>query len=54
MPEHKGPFGGLMNTLEKTNPRAYKLPQGVRVYFEGVKVGPEGEYEDVVVPSKPK
>ncbi|KAK1457562.1 PHD-finger domain-containing protein [Colletotrichum cuscutae] len=54
VPEHKGPFGGLMNTLEKTNPRAYKLPQGVRVYFEGVKVGPEGEYEDVVVPAKPK
>ncbi|KAL2874124.1 hypothetical protein SGCOL_010712 [Colletotrichum sp. CLE4] len=53
VPEHKGPFGGLMNTLEKTNPRAYKLPQGVRVYFEGVKVGPEGEYEDVVVPAKP-
>ncbi|OHE95475.1 PHD-finger domain-containing protein [Colletotrichum orchidophilum] len=54
VPEHKGPFGGLMNTLEKTNPRAYKLPQGVRVYFESVKVGPEGEYEDVVVPAKPK
>ncbi|OLN88338.1 Uncharacterized protein C2F7.07c [Colletotrichum chlorophyti] len=28
--------------------------QRIQVYFEGVKVGPEGEYEDVVVPVKPK
>ncbi|GKT46676.1 uncharacterized protein ColSpa_06857 [Colletotrichum spaethianum] len=54
VPEHKGPFGGLLNSLEKTNPQAFKLPQRVQVYFEGVKVGPEGEYEDIVVPTKPK
>ncbi|OHW93597.1 PHD-finger domain-containing protein [Colletotrichum incanum] len=54
VPEHKGPFGGLLNSLEKTNPQAFKLPQRVQVYFEGVKVGPEGEYEDIVVPAKPK
>ncbi|TQN73094.1 hypothetical protein CSHISOI_02385 [Colletotrichum shisoi] len=49
-----GAFGGLLNSLEKTNPRAFKLPHRVQVYFEGVKVGPEGEYEDIVVPTKPK
>ncbi|KAI8275429.1 hypothetical protein K4K56_001388 [Colletotrichum sp. SAR 10_98] len=54
VPEHKGPFGGLLNGLEKTNPRAFKLPRPVQLYFEGVKIGPEGEYEDVVVPTKPK
>ncbi|KAK2050787.1 PHD-finger domain-containing protein [Colletotrichum somersetense] len=54
VPEHTGPFGGLLNSLEKTNPQAFKLPQRVQLYFEGVKVGPEGEYEDIVVPAKPK
>ncbi|KAJ0320145.1 hypothetical protein Brms1b_003452 [Colletotrichum noveboracense] len=54
VPEHKGPFGGLLNGLEKTNPQAFKLPRPVQLYFEGVKIGPEGEYEDVVVPTKPK
>ncbi|KAK2009796.1 PHD-finger domain-containing protein [Colletotrichum eremochloae] len=54
VPEHRGPFGGLLNSLEKTNPQAFKLPQRVQLYFEGVKVGPEGEYEDIVVPTKPK
>nr|XP_036578213.1 PHD-finger domain-containing protein [Colletotrichum truncatum]KAF6785414.1 PHD-finger domain-containing protein [Colletotrichum truncatum] len=54
VPEHKGPFGGLLNSLEKTNPQAFKLPHRVQLYFEGVKIGAEGEYEDVVVPTKPK
>lgn len=54
IPEHKGAFGGLLNGLEKTNPQAFKLPREVQLYFEGVKIGADGEYEDVVVPSKPK
>ncbi|KAF6807305.1 PHD-finger domain-containing protein [Colletotrichum sojae] len=54
VPEHKGPFGGMLNCLEKTNPQAFKLPREVQLYFEGVKIGADGEYEDVVVPTKPK
>ncbi|TDZ37226.1 Uncharacterized protein C8035_v007341 [Colletotrichum spinosum] len=52
--ESKGPFGGLLSSLEKTNPQAFKLPKPVQVYFEGVKVGTEGEYEELVPPTKPK
>ncbi|KAI0023128.1 hypothetical protein F4780DRAFT_96816 [Xylariomycetidae sp. FL0641] len=49
----KGIFGPLMANLERKNPHAIRLPQDVRDLFEGVKTGPEGEYEEVV-PAKPK
>lgn len=46
-PDHRGPFGPLLNLLEKTIPRAYSLPRKVQAYFEDIKAGVNGEYEDV-------
>ncbi|KAI8634789.1 hypothetical protein F5Y19DRAFT_125081 [Xylariaceae sp. FL1651] len=51
--EHKGIFGLLATNLERKNPRAFRLPEPLREYFEGVKTGPEGEYEEAA-PPKPK
>jgi hypothetical protein len=49
-----GVFGNFINSLEKTNNKAYSLPGKIQGYFEGVKKGPEGVYEDVIIqkPSK--
>ncbi len=48
-PKHtRGLFASLLNHLEKRNPVAYNLPEGIREYFEGVKTGEEGEYEESV------
>lgn len=52
--DHPGPFGGLLNNLDKRNPSAFRLPGDVRDYFEGVKTGPDGEYEEVVASNKSK
>ncbi|KAF4627607.1 hypothetical protein G7Y89_g10543 [Cudoniella acicularis] len=46
-------FGPLLSNLESKNPSAFHLPKEVREYFENVKTGTEGEYEEVVAP-KPK
>ena len=43
----RGLFSGLMHRLEKQNPVAFSLPTPIREYFEGVKTGEEGEYEEV-------
>jgi hypothetical protein len=51
--EHRGVFGALVASLQRKNPRAFRLPEPIRDYFEGVKTGPEGEYEEVA-PPKPK
>lgn len=51
--ETRGPFGGLMGELDKINPQAYKLPHLVQGFFEGVKAGTEGDYEDLVAAAKP-
>lgn len=51
--EHKGALRSLFNTLEKKNPRAFRLPEDVREQFEAVRTGPEGEYEEIA-PPKPK
>ncbi|KAI8950867.1 hypothetical protein F4801DRAFT_590071 [Xylaria longipes] len=51
--EHKGIFGALAASLQRKNPRAFRLPEPIRDHFEGVKTGAEGEYE-VAVPPKPK
>jgi hypothetical protein len=48
-----GAFGSLIAQLEKKNPSAFHLPKDVREYFEGVRTGGEGEYEDGPV-AKPK
>lgn len=48
-----GTFDHLLYILEQKNPSAFHLPKDVREYFEGVKTGAEGEYEEGVV-HKPK
>jgi len=51
--EHHGIFGLLTANLQRKNPRAFRLPESTREYFEGVKTGAEGEYEEIA-PPKPK
>lgn len=43
----RGLFAGLEHRLAKQNPVAFSLPKSVREYFEGVKTGEEGEYEEI-------
>ena len=42
-------FGELVNELTKKNPVSFNLPVSIREYFEGVKTGDEGEYEEASV-----
>ncbi|KAI1143894.1 hypothetical protein F5Y05DRAFT_10204 [Hypoxylon sp. FL0543] len=51
--EHKGALRSLFTVLERKNPRAFRLPEDIRDLFEGVRTGPEGEYEEIT-PPKPK
>ncbi|TGJ87744.1 hypothetical protein E0Z10_g993, partial [Xylaria hypoxylon] len=51
--EHQGIFGPLVACLQRKNPRAFRLPEPIREYFEGVRTGAEGEYEEAALP-KPK
>lgn len=51
--EKIGPFRLLLQQLEGKNPGAFSLPLNIRCYFENVKTGPEGEYEEIMIP-KPK
>lgn len=51
--ERDGSFGPLLSNLVRKNPSAFHLPKDIREYFENVKTGTEGEYEDVL-PPKPK
>ena len=37
-----------MTKMERKNPTAFSLTRDISEYFEGVKVGPQGEYEDIV------
>ena len=46
---YTGIFGALLNIMEKRNSSAFRLPSETREYFEGVKTGADGEYEDIVV-----
>ena len=46
-------FGQLLAILHRKNPSAFHLPKDIREYFEGVRTGAEGEYEEGV-PQKPK
>ena len=54
-PRPKAPRGGLFPSLHyglhDKNPTAFHLPYEVRDFFEGVKTGEEGEYEEIF-PSK--
>ncbi|KAL7626833.1 hypothetical protein AAE478_003607 [Parahypoxylon ruwenzoriense] len=51
--EHRGVFRSLLTAFERKNPRAFRLSEDVRDCFEGVRTGPEGEYEEIA-PPKPK
>lgn len=44
-----GPFGRLLYHLEMLNPVAFRLPLDIRDHFEGVRTGPDGEYEEGIV-----
>lgn len=46
-PDHRGPFGPMLNMLEKMIPRAFSLPKKVQVCFEDIKAGVNGEYEEI-------
>lgn len=42
-------FGPLHEILNNRNPTAFRLPPEVKFFFEDVREGPEGEYEEVNV-----
>ncbi|KFY43036.1 hypothetical protein V494_02126, partial [Pseudogymnoascus sp. VKM F-4513 (FW-928)] len=48
----RGLFGELTMLVEKRNPSAFHLPFSIRDWFEGVRTGPEGEYEEGNPPKK--
>ncbi len=48
----RGLFGELSMLVEKKNPVAFHLPKYIRDCFEGVRTGPEGEYEEGQPPKK--
>ena len=50
----QGAFGSLATGLEKQNSRAFRLPDRIRDYFEGVKTGADGEFEDAATFIPPK
>src|SRR5690349_15525424 len=47
-------FGPLLGNLESKNPSSFHLPKDIREYFENVRTGTEGEYEEAPLPPKPK
>lgn len=51
VPIHKGIFGAPLNMLEKSIHRAFSLPRKLQYRFEGVKVGPDGDYEETTTRS---
>ena len=48
--ETTGILGRIVRRVEEINPKAFNLPFDIRDYFEGVKTGDEGEYEEVSLP----
>ena len=48
-----GIFGPLIISLDEKNPSAFHLPKPIREYFENVKTGEEGEYQEAGA-TKPK
>ena len=43
-----GPLSSLIHKVDTRNPSAFYLPYEVRDFFQGVKTGEEGEFEEVV------
>jgi hypothetical protein len=55
LPKRTGVFRLLNEKLDAKNSSAFRLPASVRDLFEGVRTGPDGEYEEIVnVPKGPK
>ena len=44
--QSRGVFRELTAEVNGKNPSAFNLPLSVREYFDGVKTGEEGEYEE--------
>jgi len=42
----RGLFSGLQHLLHRLNPKAFSSPPAIREYFDGVRTGEEGEYEE--------
>ncbi|KAG0290347.1 hypothetical protein BGZ96_006172 [Linnemannia gamsii] len=47
-PNPKGIFKQLLDSINKTNPKAFALPSDIQLFFKGVVANSDGEYEDVV------
>lgn len=45
----RGMFAVLKHDLRKRNPDSFELPPAIRDYYEGVKTGDGGEYEEVTI-----
>jgi hypothetical protein len=43
-------LGRIIRRIDEINPKAFNLPFEIREYFEGVKTGDGGEYEEVSLP----
>ncbi|KAL1871874.1 hypothetical protein VTK73DRAFT_1842 [Phialemonium thermophilum] len=52
-PAHRGAFALLLDNLDAKNSSAFRLPAEIRDYFEGVRTGVDGEYEEIVAVTKP-
>ncbi|KAI1261148.1 hypothetical protein F5Y18DRAFT_210570 [Xylariaceae sp. FL1019] len=51
---YTGLFASLTYSLDRKNPRSFRLPEDIRERFEGVKTGADGEFEEAVSGAKPK
>lgn len=49
-PHPSGLLGLVVRRVDDTIPKAFALPRDIRDYFEGVRTGDEGEYEEVGLP----
>lgn len=49
---HSGAFKALLESLDPKNSSAFRLPAVIREYFEGVRTGVDGEYEEIVAVQK--
>lgn len=47
-------FGPLISNIQRQNTAAFHLPKAIREYFDNVKTGPDGAYEEGPVVSKAK
>ncbi|KKA17279.1 PHD finger domain protein, partial [Rasamsonia emersonii CBS 393.64] len=47
-------FGSLLNNLSREPQRDFQLPAGIRDYFQGVRTGQDGVYEEVATNVRPR